>query len=455
MSVNWQNLRLYDNVLDPMTPEWWAEEALLRFEKNLVASQLFNRDYEDRFQEAGDVVNVHSVSDFETKRKTPGENISLQDAVSLGQQVKLNQHLYTAFSVEDREIQLGFPNLIEKFLEPAVQAIAEDLDFYCLLEQYNWVHNSGGRLGESATYNALVDTSTKMHNNKAPREGRFMVVGPESEGDLLKTDKLTEFRMTGQQPSDPILNGIIARGAGFWILQSQNVPTIPQQADTSEATVDGNQPAGTKTLVVNALTSYNEIKEGQWILVAGDDTPQQVTDDADETDTDIKITPGLKRPVSNDAVVTIFDHGTVNHGAGYDAGYDGEIITSGFTQMPHRGQGVTFGDSTKVYGIWSVSGNNITLSQPLEADVSNGTHVNPLPWGTYNMAMRSPAATLVNRPMPLPRGGAVGGAIATNNNLSLRVIMSYDHLAMKTIVSIDSLFGLKTLLPNQGAVLLA
>jgi len=125
--MNIYKLRLL-NELDPMTPEWWAQEGLMRLEKTLVTSQLCNRDYENQFQAAGDVVNVHRVKDLSTKKKQTGANISIEDATSEADQVKLNLHLYSSFALEDVERQKGFPNLVERFLEPAVYSIAQTLD---------------------------------------------------------------------------------------------------------------------------------------------------------------------------------------------------------------------------------------------------------------------------------------------------------------------------------------
>lgn len=447
--MNIYKLRLL-NELDPMTPEWWAQEGLMRLEKTLVTSQLCNRDYENQFQAAGDVVNVHRVKDLSTKKKQTGANISIEDATSEADQVKLNLHLYSSFALEDVERQKGFPNLVERFLEPAVYSIAQTLDLYVAMEGYRFLNTVGGKIGKSAAYADIVDVNTGMFQRKSPTTNRYMVVGPEAYGDLLKEDKLTEYRMTGD--GSPILNGVIGQASGLTILHSQNIPSVPMEADTDTAVVNGAHGVGAKTITVNALSE--DIKEGQWLLIEGDNTPQQCTEDADSPATSVKITPGLRHAVENDAEITVFSFGEVDKTAGYSAGYDGGIKYKTFTQPPHIGQGITFGDSTHVYGVWDVdtSDNKIFLSQPLEENIADDANINPLPWGSYNIAMRSPAITLVNRPMEIPMGAF--GANAQYNDLSLRVLISYDHLQMRNIVTVDSLFGLKTLDTNQGGVLL-
>ena len=439
------------NTLDPMIPEWWAQEGLVRLEKALVTSQLCNRDYQNEFQSAGDVVNVHRVGEFNTDKKQPGEEIDIQDASSEADQVKLNLHLYNSFALEDVERQKGFPNLVERFLAPAVYSIARTLDQYVGMESYRFLDTVGGKINKTVDYDDLVDVNTRMLANKAPDEGRYVVLGPSAKGDLLKTGKLTEYRMTGD--GSPILNGYIGEASGLSLLYSQNVPSVPKSADTETEAVDGAHGPGATEITVSTLGE--PVKKGQWLLIAGDNTPQQCTEDTASPSTTLKITPGLRYDVEDGAEITVFSAGGVDYASGYAVGYDGPIKYDTFTQAPHVGQGVTFGDSTHVYGVWKVdtSENEIYLSQPLAEAVSDDDEINPLPWGTYNIAMRSPAITLVNRPMDIPMGA--NGAYAQYNDLSLRVLISYDHKRMRNIVTVDSLFGLKTLDTAQGAVLLS
>lgn len=461
------DLRIYDlesvdNDFDPMTPEWWAEEGLVRFEENLFASQTFSRDYDEDFARPGEVINLHRVGTSVAHRKPEQRSIELTNQTSEDVQVKLNQHVYTAFSVSDREIKRNVGNLIDKYIIPNARAMAEAVDLFCQSQMYQWYFNTGGTLGSSVTYSDLVDTNRRMDTNNAPLSERTLIVGPTTKADLLNTDKLTEYRMT--EDGGPILNGFLTRGSSFDIVMSQTSPEIiDNMAKTMEA-VNGNHPVGATTISISEPDA--DIPTGSWILIAGDDVPQRVVTGADESasNEDIVIAPGLRRAVDANAEVQVFTPGVVDtiaavvderfvDGTTILAGYDGPIPFDAFSNDPQVSQGVSFGDGGHVYGIWKVGDGTIILSEPLVSNVAQGAAINLMPPGNYNMAIRPEAATLVNRPMDLP-SQSVSAALAQFNNLSLRVIMSYDHKFMAHVVSLDALFGFKVLDPTQGAILL-
>jgi len=71
-------------------------------------------------------------------------------------------------------------------------------------------------------------------------------------------------------------------------------------------------------------------------------------------------------------------------------------------------------------------------------DASKGGHV-------ASLAFHKNAFSLVSRPMELPMGGANAYVATAPNGLSLRVVMGYNMTTKKNVVSIDLLYGVKTL----------
>jgi len=73
-----------------------------------------------------------------------------------------------------------------------------------------------------------------------------------------------------------------------------------------------------------------------------------------------------------------------------------------------------------------------------------------------NMAFHKNAITLVNRPLDVAAGAAGANmAVASSRNISVRVSTSWSQDAKALKVSVDCLFGVKTLDTNLGCVLLS
>lgn len=86
------------------------------------------------------------------------------------------------------------------------------------------------------------------------------------------------------------------------------------------------------------------------------------------------------------------------------------------------------------------------IGQPAEAPVVGD------PTTEVNVAFHRTAVALAFRPLELPPG-AVNAAIANYNGFGLRVIMGYEMSSKKTIVSIDCLYGVKTLDLNRAVLI--
>ena len=135
------------------------------------------------------------------------------------------------------------------------------------------------------------------------------------------------------------------------------------------------------------------------------------------------------------------------------------IIYDTFIQDPQVGQGVTFNSSTILYGVIQVDtvGKTILLDRPLEEanGIANNDAINLLPSGSYNLGFHRNALTLVTRPLalPMPGTGARAG-VANFGGLSMRVTMTYDGNKQGTLVTLDTLLGVKVLDQKLGAILL-
>ncbi|WP_276615537.1 P22 phage major capsid protein family protein [Nonomuraea basaltis] len=68
------------------------------------------------------------------------------------------------------------------------------------------------------------------------------------------------------------------------------------------------------------------------------------------------------------------------------------------------------------------------------------------------VAFHRTAFALVTRPLVLPQGAA-NAHVESYKGFALRVVMGYDQAKKQDVVSIDTLYGVKTLDPNRAVLI--
>lgn len=86
-------------------------------------------------------------------------------------------------------------------------------------------------------------------------------------------------------------------------------------------------------------------------------------------------------------------------------------------------------------------------------DAYSSQNVNDTP-DEIGVAFHRTAFALVTRPLSLPRGAA-NAAVESYKGFGLRVVMDYDISAKQDIVSIDCLYGTKTIAPERAVLITA
>lgn len=452
-------LNAYDNNNDALVPELWAMEAVAILEENMVIGNLVHRDFEDKIAEYGDVVHTSKPGTFTAKRKTDADDVTVQDASSTGIQVPLNQHVHVSFIIKDGERSKAFVDLVSKYLRPALLANAQHVDQVLLGQHVHFKENFGGHLGEMSSNNAkdfVLDTRLAMNINKAPMAGRNMIVTPNAETELLKLELFTSAEKVGDEGT-ALREASLGRKLGFDFFMCQNMTQVAtgNTAVTGAINLSAGYAKGATALTVDGFSAA--ITAGSFVTIEGDDTPHRVASTTGgSTPTVITLaSPGLRRAVLNDAVVTVYTPGAVNLSDGYAAGYAKEITVNGFTVAPQTGQTVAFGTATNTYTIIGTpTTTSIMLDRPLDVGISNGAAVCIGPVGSYNFAFLREALALVSRPLAQPASGT--GALSTVINykgLSVRVVITYNGIKQGHLVTIDFLMGVAVLDTDLGAVL--
>jgi len=463
---------VYANSLDAFIPEIWANESVAILLENMVASSMVHRDFSTDLAKFGDIVHTRKPAEFEAKRKTKADDVDVQNAEATDIQVPLNQHLHTSFTLQDEDLTKSFQELRATFLAPAIVSLAQALDKITLGQCYQFLSNQEGGLGLSAAGTVkgyMLATRKRMNVNKAPEAGRSLIIGPETEEDMLSLDTFTEADKVGDDGT-ALREASLGRKFGFNIYQCQNTPsvTVDIAAATALVNLTGGYAAGSTSIHVDTAGSQFENKPGDFIKIAGDNVAQRVTacGSLSTQDIDLTISPGLRHAVVDTAVVTRYENAAINFGAGYAAGYAKEIVVNGYTGAIPVGTLVAFSTQdtpdVPIAGYYCViattetAGNTtgITLDRPLAIAVVNTDVVNLGPSGEYNFAFNRNCLALVIRPLvTIPGGLGAMSAVASFDDIAVRVTVSYEGRAQGILVTVDLLCGVATLDTALGAVL--
>tara|TARA_R110000765_G_scaffold8465_3_gene27283 strand:- start:11547 stop:12923 length:1377 start_codon:yes stop_codon:yes gene_type:complete len=447
-------ISVFDN--DALVPEFWANEALMVLESNMVASRLVDRQYEPTIAEYGDTVNAHRPGSFVAKRKTDDDNVTTQAANSTKVPVVLDQWLHVSFIIKDGELSKGFVNLLDYHLRPALIAHAEGLDQVVLSQGYRFLGNSVGKLEVDPGKGTVIAAREKMTNNKCPLSNRIMFISPDTEGSLLDIGEFTKANEAGDD-GEAIREANLGRKLGFNFFTGQNTMSVAPGSTTVTGAIDNGAgyALGSTVLTVDGLAAA--IANGSWCTIGGDMTPQQITATVGAgTPTQLTVTPGLATPVADDAVITVYTAGAIDEAANYAAGWVKPITVDGFTVAPKVGQLVSFGTDSDRYGsVFESSTTEINVDRALKLQALNDKVVGLGPAGNYNFAMHPNAVSLVSRPLAQPvEGAGARSAVVEYGGVALRVVITYDGEAQGHRVTVDHLAGIEVMDQNLGCVML-
>jgi hypothetical protein len=452
---------VYVNDVDALIPELWANESLAILEENMIAANLVHRDFQPVFAKFGDIVHTRRPGEFEAKRKTVVDDVTVQDATSTDVQVPLNQHIHVSFLIRDGEETLAFKDLVETYLAPAMLAQARFIDKIVLGQYAQFLANGYGSLGGLSSSNVkdrILGTRNLMNINKAYVESRQLIWNPNSETVALSLGEFTQAQDVGDM-GFALREASLGRKFGFNNFMCQNMADVAAGNTTSAGTVDltaGYAKGYAGALVVADITG--SIADGTWLTIAGDDSPNQVVSATDTlgNTTGITLRYPLKAAVANNAVITFYTPGSVELTAGYAAGWGKEMVLADFTVAPKVGQIISFGadGAAPIYTVMKATTTSVLLDRPLEEAVADEAPANIGPAGSYNLAFHRNAMTLVIRPLQSPKAGT--GALSTvvnHNGLSMRATITYDGNKQGHLITLDMLAGIKVIDTNLGAVL--
>ncbi|MBV7292369.1 phage capsid protein [Corynebacterium sp. TAE3-ERU16] len=232
-------------------PEIWAAAIMDPFEKaSVFADKLTaNREYLGEIQRQGDTVHVSSIGTPTIKPYDANQDIEIEDLTVTDNAYKIDQGEYFAFRVEDVTALQAAGPLKDPATKKAAMALSMSVDsFIGKLIKDNAKKKIGATkivnddpatagAGQITAYKALNQLDLALNTESVTREGRFVVVGPQTYSALLMDPRFT--RVDGSGTSEGLRNGIVGRATGFDVLLSNNLPKGTGQNEVLCAGVAG------------------------------------------------------------------------------------------------------------------------------------------------------------------------------------------------------------------------
>ncbi len=456
----------FANDNDAFIPEIWANEGLAILEENMVAANLVHRDFQDEIKNFGDVVNTRRPGNFKTKRKVDGTALTQQDANATNVQVPLNQWFYNSFTIKDGEASKSFQELVNVYLLPAMQAIANGVDRSVLGHIHKFLSTPTRRVGRLLNLDAtnskdyVLEARQILNENKAYASDRNLILSPSSETALLKTEQFISAEKRGDGGS-ALESALLGRILGFSTYMDQNVnnaSVVAADTDVTATVTNALAAGGSGSQTIGSGVAG--VTVGEYFVVAGNNQPTYITAKGGST-TSVTLNEANKFATGATAATVRYKSCAVV--GNFAAGYSEDITVDGYTTglAPQIGQMVAFGTggSRKVYTVVEStdagSTCTILLDRPLELALSNDDLCFPGPAGSFNWAMHRDAIALVTRPLALPNSQfGVSADVAMHNDISMRVTMQYDINAGGTVVNLDILAGIAMLDSRLAVALL-
>jgi hypothetical protein len=250
-----------------LTPTKILDESLQILTNNLAFTSRANREYSSEFAvsgaKVGSTVNARKPVRFVG---TSGPNLGLENVNETSVAITMQNQFHVDFQFSSTELTLTVDDFAERYLVPAMETIANKLDFDGL-GLASSVANSVGTAGTTPNdIQILIDAGTKLDNEAVQRgKQRAAVWNPTVNGKMVKSTSglLNPSKQVGEQYD----SGIFVPALGFDIGMDQNVNTFTT-GTRSNGTVSGAGQTGS-TLTVTGLGAAATVAKGDTFTIAG------------------------------------------------------------------------------------------------------------------------------------------------------------------------------------------
>lgn len=404
-----------------VNPTVVASEALRQLENSLVMGNLVHRAYEEEWSKShngykpGSSVTLKCPVYFRVK---DGATLDAVDLLERSTTFTLAYRKHIAWAVTAQEMTYSIDKFSERFITPAMQALANYVDS-TLLSLYKGIPNQVGTPGSTPNqYLTFALANAKLSEHAVPESNRYCVIDPQCQAYMADNLKgLFNPSMVGPAIERAKLPSLA--GMEMFVSQNVNTHTCGTAAGLTTVLMDETSSEGAQTVLIDT--------NGSWTLTL--------------TEGDIFTIASVYgvNPISGDST------GSLRQFVCYDAG--------GGSHHTDNGNDATIKciPGTDPYKIYSASAAETYLPyQTVDALPAENATVTVAGTASLshkvNLAFHKDALGLCMVPLAMP-ASVSWGATKSYKGYSIRVIRDYDVTNDQEYVRFDCLFGVKCLNP--------
>ncbi len=379
-----------------LTPSIITKESLVILENNLVAANRVNRKFENQFVKIGNQLTIRKPNRFTVRS---GAGLAIQNIAEPSVTITVNQQKGADWQFTSQDITLTIEEFSERYLKPAMAAVANQIDNDVLANTVSFSNYVGTPLLTPSAFSTSVQlVGQRMDELATPQDNRTLVLNPAGYWGMAG-GMVPLFVMPTAK--DALVKGYLATIGNFEVYMDQNVQRGASGFNHNSSfamVVTSAQGNGSSTQLFGGAGNET-IGIGEVFTVAGvfNVNPQS------------RITTGLLK----NFVVTATSAPTSST---WTISFSPAIVTSG----PY--QNATGPMSTGAAALWLTG--------------TSATQINSI----QNLAFTRDAIGLVMVPMEIPQGVDFA-ARETYRNISMRVIRAYDINNDVFPTRIDVLYG--------------
>lgn len=291
-----------------ITPQAIARESLIVLRENLTAAASIHKNYESDPKDGGETVAFKKPPILEGKIFNPATGIEIQDVKEETVTATLDiADVSVEFGAKERAMSL--PNYKEKFIVPAMEALAQTVDQTALLEMSVNTPYHGGTPATTPDELADIAAAARVLNDlKAPLSRRTAIWNAAANEKFTTIPAIVNAEKSGSTAA--LREGSIGRVQGFNNFMSQNIPTHTAGGAAAATTPLATGSAGATTIAIAATAMTGKLLKGDLLDIAGNQ--YVVTADTENAAANaiasVPIYPALKATASSAAVTFYATH---------------------------------------------------------------------------------------------------------------------------------------------------
>lgn len=311
-----------------INPQVLAAESLDQLEYELVAGNLMYRDRTNEYsnvrgKKVGDKVDIRIVSDFVVDEFTSA--INTQEINQAKNELEIEKHFDVSITVGARERALNLDGIRQEVINPAMQAMAQEIDTYLLSKaiQSQGLYASTTLCEDAADIAQANKIATRQQISKMNRIG---IIDDDLEATLLGTDTFSKFDTRGQDGVTALREASLGKLLGVDWYSSVNFADVTHTMGDGTTTLDNSLSTsnvqGNSSLIVDPTTGT--FNAGDKIVIAGAKRAYTVETTTAATATEIPLAEEISENMSqlDGAAVTVISSGN-------DVSYQGIFMNPG------------------------------------------------------------------------------------------------------------------------------